>query len=255
MAEAHLRSSVDVGFAEVRVAEAGVLLTRAENEQQASMLTLANAMGLDQPGDWTLADPAAADAPIEMEVAIKEATEARPEVEAMRHRVRAARLQAESDRKLRMPAISGLLAGGAIPAGDQRLRPQYAGAAVNINVPLWNSGLFSARLQESAARAEAIDRDLRELELRVRSQVRLAHLELETSRRNLAATRIFSEQAARTLRLAESRYQLGLGAIIEFTQAQVDAASAELARAAATYDVAIRRARLEYEMGRLAARP
>jgi outer membrane protein len=49
--------------------------------------------------------------------------------------------------------------------------------------------------------------------------------------------------------LAQSRYNLGLGSIVELSQAQLNETSAEIASARAKYDYQTQRAILAYEAG------
>ncbi len=60
-----------------------------------------------------------------------------------------------------------------------------------------------------------------------------------------------SEHAARTLRLAQTRYDLGLAAIVELNQAQLSVLSAEFTNAAARYDYMLKRSVLDYHTGRI----
>ena len=57
------------------------------------------------------------------------------------------------------------------------------------------------------------------------------------------------DQANRSLRLAQSRYDLGLGSIVELNQAQLNKTSAEITNAGARYEYQIQRAVLEYQSG------
>jgi outer membrane protein len=250
-AENELRSIVDVGFAEVRLSEAELLIIRTENEFRAALLNLASVMGMDSPGNWVLVEPDAPQAAIDENAAIQQVVSKRPDLAALRHQLEAARKQLESDRRLNFPTIAGTGFGGYIPAGDPRLRSRYGGAAVNVVLPVWNGNAFSAKREESEARAIAVEKQYRDLVVRVQASVRLSYLNLSTAEANMAQTRKLQEQAERTLRLAEARYSAGLGTIVEFNQAQSDAVAAQLAYATARYEAGLRRARLEFEIGNL----
>ena len=69
--------------------------------------------------------------------------------------------------------------------------------------------------------------------------------------RRLQQTAKLVEQASRTLRLASTRYELGLGSIVELNQAQLSVAAAETAAASAKYEYQIRRANLDFQIGRI----
>ena len=250
-ADSELRSTVDVGFAEVRLSEAELLTIRADNERRAAMIELASAMGLDAPSNWTLEEPTAPPAVLSVDEAIEHAIRQRPDLAALRHHLEAARKQLESDRRLNLPTIGAVGIGGYIPAGDPRLRPRYAGAAVNVTIPVLNGNLFAARRQESEARAIAAEKQQRDLLVRLRAGVRLSYLNYATAQSTVETARRLQNQAQRTFRLSEARYSAGLGTIVEFNQAQVDVVSAQLAYAAARYEAGMRMARLEFEIGNL----
>ena len=56
-------------------------------------------------------------------------------------------------------------------------------------------------------------------------------------------------QSEKSLRLAQARYDLGLGTIVELTQAQLNVTRAQIAQAGARYEYQSRRAALDYELG------
>jgi outer membrane protein len=57
------------------------------------------------------------------------------------------------------------------------------------------------------------------------------------------------DQATRALHLAQARYDLGLGSIVELTQAQLSQTSAEITSASAKYEYQIERSKLDYASG------
>ena len=251
LAGSELRSTLDVGFAEVRLSEAELLGLRTENERLAAVISLAQVMGLDGPRDWNLQEPVVPEPELSVDEALAAAVKNRPDLLALQHEIAAARKQAESDRKLNMPTVEAVGLGGFIPAGDPRIRSRYAGIALNLNVPILNGSAFSARHRESAARLALTETRYRELILQLGASVRTQYLALATAKRNIELSQRFQEQAARTLRLSEARYTAGLGTIVEYTQAQVDLASAQIAFAVARYEAGVQLARLDFAVGNL----
>ncbi len=250
LTENGLRSTLDASFAEVRGAEAEVVITRAENELAASFVQLANAMGLDAPRDWDLENLAPAGVSETLDQLMEEALSARPELAMQRKRFESAKLDSRSDQKLSLPTISGVGVAGVIPAGDPRLRNHYDAAAVNLTVPIWSGRSFEARRLESTERALAAEQDWKQAILQVKTTLRLAYLDWMTARKTLEVTAKFRRQAEIALRMAETRYRLGVGTFLEFNQAQLDSATAQLGHSTAIFDVSLRQVRLEYEAGR-----
>ncbi|MBM4286253.1 MAG: TolC family protein, partial [Deltaproteobacteria bacterium] len=74
--------------------------------------------------------------------------------------------------------------------------------------------------------------------------------ELQTAREVIRASAKAKEAAQENLRLAQGRYQAGVGSIIEVTDALVQFARADLKYVQALYDYRISEARLDKAVGR-----
>ncbi|SPE40080.1 hypothetical protein SBA3_3610013 [Candidatus Sulfopaludibacter sp. SbA3] len=57
------------------------------------------------------------------------------------------------------------------------------------------------------------------------------------------------DHANQALQLAESRFSLGLGTIVELSQAQLNLTSAQIANSSAKYDYQSRRVAVDYQAG------
>jgi outer membrane protein len=79
--------------------------------------------------------------------------------------------------------------------------------------------------------------------------VRLALLNTNTAYQRLELTAELLSQAAQALELAQARYNLGLGSIVELSQAQLNNTSAQIEQSSAKYEYQIQRAVLDYEIG------
>jgi outer membrane protein len=122
---------------------------------------------------------------------------------------------------------------------------------VNLNIPVFNGFLFSARRQEAELRAQAAQKDVAGLENRVARDVEVALLNANTARDRMSLTTELLNEANQALDLAQTRYNLGLSSIVELSQAQLNKTSAEIASAAARYDYQLQRAVLSYQTGEL----
>jgi outer membrane protein len=180
---------------------------------------------------------------------IQEALSKRPELAALNLDREAAHRYAQAEGKLKLPTVSLLGVAGGIPAGDPRLPDTYAAAGVNINIPILNGGLFSARREEAEQRAVKVDNDARDLAIRVARDVRVAWLEATTAARRMDVTPTLVAQANEALRLPQTRYDAGLGSIVELSQAQLNQTSAQIQNASARYEYQSRRAALDYATG------
>jgi outer membrane protein len=81
--------------------------------------------------------------------------------------------------------------------------------------------------------------------------VRLAYLNATTAYDRLALTQQLLQQAQLSLDLAQNRYDLGLGSIVELSQAQLNVTSAQIADATARYDYQTQRIIVDYQIGAL----
>jgi outer membrane protein len=250
LAHSSLKSTLDVSFAEVAVSDAELALFRAENDATAARAHLAAAMGETAPSHYELADEQAVP-PIEttVEDAVSAALRNRPDLASLALSRDAAGRTALAEKALSRPSLSLLGVAGGLPATDPRLRDNYSAVGLNVNIPVWNGKLFAARQAEADLRARAVQKDVEALALRVSEQVRVAWLEANTAYRRLDVTARLVAQAEKTLRLAQIRYDNGLGSMVELNQAQLSQVSAEIEAAGAKYDYLSRRAELRYAMG------
>jgi outer membrane protein len=236
----------------VNVSDAELGLVRAENDLQSALAELTAAMGssstqelelVEEPDPPPLAEP--------LEYLIAAALRERPDLASLRLQQQAAQSFARSERRLWLPTLSAMGSAGVLPGHEESLPGRYSAVGLNLSLPVLNGGLFSARKAEAEARAEAASQQVRDLELMIARDVKLARLNAETAFRRLQVTARLAEQAARSLKLAQARYDLGLGSIVELTQAQLNKTSAEIASANARYEYQLQRSVLDYQTGAL----
>jgi outer membrane protein len=79
----------------------------------------------------------------------------------------------------------------------------------------------------------------------------MAWFSANTAFQNLALTTQVLDQANEALDLAQARYKLGLGNIVELSQAQLNQTKASIDQAAAKYDYAAQFSGLLYQEGAL----
>ena len=182
---------------------------------------------------------------------IVQALQNRPDLSSARFSHEAALRYARAERDLWMPTISATGAAGLTPAYQAPLSDRYAAAGINVNIPIFNGFLFSARHQEANLRAQAADQAMRDLADRISRDVRTAWLDAGTAYQRLAVTAQLLKQATLALDLAQGRYKLGLSSIVELSQAQLNLTQAQIADTSAKYDFQIQSAVLSYQIGQL----
>ena len=149
------------------------------------------------------------------------------------------------------PTLSVLGAAGEVPFRDHTLHENYAAAGFNLNIPIFNGGLFASRRNEAALEATARARDVDEIKLEVNEQVRDDWYKANEAFQSLAVSARLVTQSREALRLAQARYNAGLSSIVELNEAQLNETSAEIDSADATYSYLTRRAELDYATGLL----
>jgi outer membrane protein len=253
LAKSKLKSGLDVSFAQVNLSEAKLLLVNAQNDLDAAFAQLAAAMGYPSPRPFELVDePLPPAPPADFGVVLDTAIRKRPELESLRAGRDAAVRFFQSEKSLWLPSISAVTSFGVIPGPHtDQLPNHYAAAGLNINVPIFNGHLFSARREEAGLRAQAAGQRLKDEQVQVARDVRVAWLRSEGAYQQLDLTHELLAQARQALDLAQARYDMGLSSIVELSQAELNLTSAQIGEAAAKYDYQIRRAELEYQMGEL----
>ena len=255
LANANLKSLVDVEFARVNLAEAQLMLIRANDAVKRAYADLARAMGQDRPIEYQLEQTPAAPAPPDStEPLVNEAIQNRPELRELRLRVSAAQRFEEAEKDLKHPNISLIAVGGALPYIDQtpRVAPYgYEGVGLNVDIPVFNGHLFSARAQAAHYESLAEDQRLRDQQQGVERDVRTAWISASTAYQSIPVTEQFLKSAQLALELAQGRYSLGLSSIVEITQAQLNLTQAQIENVSAKYDYQSAYAGLQYTIGAL----
>ncbi len=251
LSQSALRSTLDVSFARVLVSQAQLAVYEAENNGDNTRAELASSMGLPQSQHFNLVEQEVPSAlGPELQPFITEALAQRPDLVA-RQRDRDASYQfAQAEKKLAYPTVTIAAAAGGVPDRDHTLtHDNYEAAGVNLSIPIFNGGLFSARHEEALARANAADKDVQNYSLQVTREVQTAWYEAITAFRRLDVTAQLVDEATESVRLAQARYDAGLGGIVEVNQAQLSLIQAQIDAASAKYDYLNRRTALDYSIG------
>ena len=253
LAQSQLRSTLDVNFANVLESEAELAVVRAKSTVAQQRVHLATAMGLLQPVTTPLSDVSLSNdaLPISPDDLLQQAQSQRADLNAAQAQQHAAQQFASSEKKLSYPTLNVLAAAGQIPYHDHTLHDDYAAAGFNLNIPVFNGGLFAARRAEADLEADARNRDVQQLQLDVSEQVRDAWYQANEAYQGLDVTARLVAQSKEALRLAQDRYSAGLGSIVELNEAQLNETSAEIEAADATYTYLSRRADLDFAAGLL----
>jgi outer membrane protein len=245
-----LKSGLDLSFANVNLAQAKLLLLDAQNNENATFASLSAVLGFSTLQNFKLVEDstAAATPAANVDDLISTAFTMRPEILSLEFQSESALKFQKAERDLLFPDIRALGVVGDTPVRNPIISPNWYGAVgVNVDIPVFNGFLFTARSREASLRTQAAEERLRDLRNRIARDVRTAWLNANTAYERLAVTQQLVDQANLALNLAQSRYNLGLGSIVELSQAQLQQTQAQITNAQAGYDYRLSLAVLQYQ--------
>ena len=252
LTNAKLKSDVDLSFAKVDLARAKLLILEAQNNYQASLAALSALLGYQDEQNFQLIEETKELSPPASDVQplITQAIQQRPEVAALQFQVQSAERNARAEHDLWRPTISSLGAVGSTPVRDDHITPNWYGAVgVNVNIPVFNGFLFNARAKTADLQTQVNRQKLIDLRNNIVRDVRIAWQDTNRAYERLSVTRQLREQADLASDLAQQRYNLGLGSIVEFSQAELAKTEAEIADADARYQYRLSQIVLSYATG------
>ncbi len=239
LAASKLKSSLDLSFANVELSQARLLLLDAQNAVQDSMANLNALLGSEQDERFNLEDQTsnvAQPAPENIEPLVQMAFSARPDLAALKDGSVAASQFSRAEHALSRPTISALGTTGGTPVRPDQIASSWYGAVgANVNIPIFNGFLYSARAREADLRASAAQEEVRNLRELIARDVRTSALSAQAAFHRIQVTRQLLDQSNLALDLAQTRYRLGLSGIVELSQAQLAQTQAEIAYANARY--------------------
>ncbi|HLH40872.1 MAG TPA: TolC family protein [Bryobacteraceae bacterium] len=254
LARNNLKSQLDVSEAEVTVSQAKLILLDAQEAVTAAYAELARALGSDQSVNYQLAEEQLPPGPPQnVEDLVAQAMRNRPELASLQYSRESAQKFYEAERDLKRPTVSVVAVGGFIPfintPGNAPIPKEYEAVAANVNIPVFNGHLFSAREEAARQRALEAEQRIRDQQERISRDVRVAYSSAVAAFQRIDVTAQFLRQAALALDLAQGRYNLGLSSIVELTQAQLNLTEAEIQNVGAKYGYEAQYAALEYAIG------
>ena len=248
LTDAKLKSDLDLSFAKVELARAKLLLLEARNNYQASLATLSAILGYPNEQNFQLMEETSALTPPapEVESLIQQALQQRPEIRALQFEVESAQKFGSAEHDLWRPTVSALGVVGDAPVRDNHIPSWYGAVGVNVNIPVFNGFLYNSRAKAADLQTELNRQRLANLRDNLARDVRNSWQDTNRAYERLSVTQQLREQAGLALDLAQARYNLGLGSIVEFTQAELQKTEADIADTDATYQYRLTQMVLAY---------
>jgi len=247
--KSNLKSQLDASFARVNLAQAQLLLLDAQNNISTALANLSAVLGYPTLQNFALVEPSEpiTAPPAEVEPLISQAFSTRPEIRSLQLQYQAAQKFRTAERDLMLPNVHALGAVGGAPVRDDRLSQWFGAVGVNVEIPIFNGFLFSARAQEAELRAQAVHNNLLDIQNRVSRDVRTSWLNASSAYQRMNVSQQLLAQANLALDLAQTRYKLGLASIVELSQAELQQTQALIANTQAGYDYRLAIAMLRFQ--------
>jgi outer membrane protein len=255
-----LRSTLDLSFAQVNLSQAKLLQIDAQNNVQATLNTLTAVLGFDTQMRYDLVEentePAAP--PPDIDALINLSLKQRPDLQALSYNQAAAEKFRRAQRALLLPSVNALGVVGGTPvrpdcidgcSANYFTSSWFGAIGVTLNIPIFNGFLYSAQAAEATANSKAAAEKSRDLRDQVVRDVRNAWLTANTTFQRLGVAAELAKEADLSLNLAQGRYDLSLGSIVEVSQAQLQQADAAIGYVNAEYQYRLALATLNFEIG------
>ncbi|MGZ6097072.1 MAG: TolC family protein [Myxococcaceae bacterium] len=246
------RPEIDLALARLNVANAKVQLITAQNADHIAKAQLNQAMGLPQGTDYQVAGDELAPVDVEdrpLTFLVDQALAYRPEIASFEYARQSSGKALDSARWGWSPTLA--FTGSFFEAGPElnALKDSWAfGFTLTWN--LIQGGFTVGRVRETEQNLVAATAALTGEQLQVRFDVEQAEATLQGNKETVVAANDAVDNAKEQLRLAEGRYQAGVGTIIELSDAQVQLTNAAAQLVQAQYNLSTARARLLAALGR-----
>jgi outer membrane protein len=253
MTQNNLKSTLDLSFANVNLSQSKLLQLDAQNNADGTMATLDNVLGLDHEVTYQLVDDSTQNSapPPDFQPLIQTALAQRPDLQSLTFGQQSAQKYARAEWDQLLPSISAAGTVGTVPIRVDQYYPSnwWGGIGVTMNIPIFSGFLYSAEAKEARYRAQADAERTRNLRDQIVRDVRSAWLQANTAYQRIAVTDELLKQANMALKLAQTRYQLGLSSIVELSQAQLQQTSAAIDNTNAQYGYRLALATIDYQLG------
>lgn len=216
------RAPIDLAQTRKDMANAQVQLIRSENAYAVAKAQLNRAMGREASLDFQVSDegfPAVAGERLPLETLLEEAIANRPEISMLRAQRQAQTASMEAIRGALRPTLRA--SAGASNGGNLMTTSPVVGGGLSLSWPLWNGGNTDAQTREAEASLAGLEAQADLLRQQIRLEILEAQLAIQSGEGTVKAAAESVASAQEQLRLAEGRYEAGVGTILELSDAQL----------------------------------
>ncbi|MEN9797366.1 MAG: hypothetical protein RL653_1062 [Pseudomonadota bacterium] len=250
--EVGTRPEIDLAQVKTDRANAQLQLIQAENGYDTARAQLLQSMGLEAGLDFDVDGAPLPELPGEdgdTEALVNEAVTARSEFAALDRDRAALESTLRSVRGTYWPQLSATASLSEAGASLTNLAWNVNGG-LNLTWPVYQGGLTDAQVAEAEANVRALSARVAALRQQVRLEVEQARLSVRAAKAGIGAAAEAARNARERLKLAEGRYEAGVGNVIELADAQLALTAADAQAVQAQFQLSAARASLLRALGR-----
>ncbi|MCX7918053.1 MAG: TolC family protein [bacterium] len=242
-------TKLDVMKAEVAVANAELTLVTALNNQKIAISTLFNAMGVEPNTDEPIELIETLFSPITTALStfITQALQNRPDVQSLIHQRKQLQASLLIAERGHLPTISA--SGSYNLSGNEFPLTESWTATLGLNFSLYDGSKKEGKIAEAKSALRQLTAQEQKMIQDIQLEVTTNYLNTKSEQEKINAAQKLVDQAKESLRLATSRYENGLGSILDLTDAQVAYRDARVSLAQAIYAAQRSYAQLQKSIG------
>ena len=253
-----LKSKLDLDLVQVELTNAESQLVKARNDLKASFADLNRAMGITGADEYVLEEISTDVRPQGTLEELLNESQAHPELRKAKELTASAEARYRAMKKQYLPVVTAMASGGNYDTLDPNQAVPTGGwwtAGAMLSIPLFTGFAIENQVREAAAQQNAAQAGTTNIEQALSQQVTTSYLETLTLAQQIKLAEEQVRTAQEALQLAKQRYRLGLSSVVEVTQSEVAAATAQTRLADVQYDYKIAEAALAYATGRTVFSP
>jgi outer membrane protein len=246
------RPEIDLAQAKVDLANIHVQLVNAQNGYATSKAQLNQAIGREDATDFDIGDDSFSALEEEnqtSEALIDAALSGRGDFITLFEQLRAQEITANALLGGFAPTLAFFSSFTDAGTAMNNLRWNWA-AGVNLSWSLFQGGFTVAQVEETRAKAKVLRAQMHTLRLQALFELEQARLAVSAAKASLDYSNDAVRNSRERLRLAEGRYETGVGNVIELGDAQLAFTNASAQEVQAEYNLASARAQLMKALGR-----
>jgi len=246
--EAGLKPKYDVTKAEVDLSNARLNLISIKKGLGLARVVLKNAMGFPEAPEFEIVDNLRfSPFLVPLDKALVLAFDNRPDLKSLLLKRRAAEQSVELARKGDSPYVSGNAS--TTYTGDTLSMDSGWSVGVALSVPIFNGYQTKYQISEAQANADILAAQETTLRQTIQKDLQQGYLNLQEAEERIATTKLAVQQAEENFEIASGRYEAGVGAPVEITDAYVLLVNARTNQIQVLYDYRISQTLIEQTIG------